>query len=295
MGCYSSFHVQIPGRLESVPVPCGKCPYCLKRKVASWAFRLRKEDERSAASFFVTLTYEKPPISRIGKMTLNSSLPGGKKPSEKSPHRDLQTFFKRLRKGTFGTTWKYYAVGEYGSENWRPHYHIILFASTYRTKDELLVELYKAWTSGYIDVGTVTGASVAYVLKYVQKPSRIPEFNGDDRLSEFSLMSKGLGENFLTNATKDFYRENLEKNYVIQDGYKLAMPRFYRERILSPVEKLKQRQIIRRVSLERDVSSRRRFFLAHPLALVVDYETFKNENRLSAYRSFFKNQKIRSL
>jgi len=281
MSCFNSFHVTIPGRLDTVPVPCGKCPYCLKRKVSSWAFRLRKEDERSGASFFVTLTYESAPLANSGYMTLLK--------------RDVQLFFKRLRKATFGTTWKYYAVGEYGSENWRPHYHIILFASTYRTKNELLIELHKAWNQGVIDVGTVTGASVAYTLKYVQKPTRIPVHKNDDRLPEFSLMSKGLGENFLTNETKDFYRKNLSENYVIQDGYKMAVPRYYRERMLSSDDKLQQRKIIRESLERREGVRRERYHDLHPASLQVDYETYKNEQRLVSYRTFYKNQTLRKL
>jgi len=282
MSCFNPFHVTIPGRLESVPVPCGKCPYCLKRKVASWSFRLRKQDEISDASFFVTLTYAQiEHMTPRGFMNLNK--------------RDLQLFFKRLRKDTPETQWKYYAVGEYGTDNWRPHYHIILFASTQWSKQQLEIQLYKSWDKGKIDVGTVTGASVAYTLKYVQKPTRVPVHKNDDRLPEFSLMSKGLGENFLTDETKRFYRENLSENYVIQDGFKVAMPRFYRDRMLSPEQKLQQRKIILRVTQDNELAQRRAFHLLHPSLLAVDYETYRNENRLSAYRSFFKNQSIRKL
>lgn len=281
MSCYSPFHVEIPGRFESVPVPCGRCPYCLKRKVASWAFRLRKQDEISGASFFVTLTYSDPPMSSKGYMTLNKVC--------------TQLFFKRLRKNTPRTKWKYYLVGEYGTQNWRPHYHIILFADTHYSKDQLLVQLYKAWDKGLIDVGTVTGASVAYTLKYVQKPTRVPVHKNDDRLPEFSLMSKGLGSHFLTDNIKDYYERNLETNYLIQDGFKIAMPRYYRERILSSDLKLQQRKIIREATLRGERIQRQEFFDLHPGALSVDYETYKNENRLQAYRSFFRNQKNRLL
>lgn len=281
MSCYSPFHVEIPGRLESVPVACGRCPYCLKRRVSEWAFRLRKQDEISACSFFVTLTYSEPPLTAKGFMTLNKVC--------------TQLFFKRLRKSTPGVQWKYYLVGEYGSQNWRPHYHIILFSNSHYTKDQLLVQLYKSWDKGVIDVGTVTGASVAYTLKYVQKPKRVPVHRNDDRVPEFSLMSKGLGAHFLTENVKQFYRENLEQNYVVQDGFKLAMPRYYREKILSSEQKLQQRKIIRSSVFSKEAARQSAFFLAHPSALAVDYETYKNENRLSAYNSFFKNQSIRKL
>lgn len=282
MSCLSPFYVEIPGRLEAVPVSCGRCPYCLRRRVAEWSFRLRKEDERSDASFFVTLTYKD--ISHFtprGFMNLSK--------------RDLQLFFKRLRKDTPETVWKYYAVGEYGTDNWRPHYHIILFASTQWTKDQLLIQLYKSWNQGIVDVGSVTGASVAYTLKYVQKPKRVPVHKNDDRLPEFSLMSKGLGSNFITKNIEDYYRSHLEDNFVLQDGFKVPMPRYYRERILTSDQKLQQRKIIRSVHERREFEREKEFYTLHPGALSVDYETYKNENKLARWRSFFKNQSIRKL
>jgi len=42
---------------------------------------------------------------------------------------DIQKFFKRLRKchGKKHKSIKYYAVGEYGGQTLRPHYHIVIF------------------------------------------------------------------------------------------------------------------------------------------------------------------------
>jgi len=215
-----------------IPVPCGRCPECLKRRSSIWGFRLRKESERAKSALFVTLTYDTAyvPISPNGFMTLD--------------YRDVQKFFKRLR--FFHQDKKhpirYYVCGEYGSKRRRPHYHLILFNT-----DELSIA--KAWVHptdyqplGHIDFGTVAGASISYTVKYINKGQWKPDHKNDDRHPEFSNMSKGLGENYLTPAIVDYHRSHLEKAYVtLEDGLKIAMPRYYKDKLfkntLSPTAK----------------------------------------------------------
>ena len=102
------------------PVPCGQCPECKKAKVNSWLFRIGYELQRSENPLFITLTYRNDELTYT-----NSEQPTLVK-------RDLQLFFKRLRKKyekiyPNAKKIKYYAVGEYGSRTKRPHYHIIMF------------------------------------------------------------------------------------------------------------------------------------------------------------------------
>jgi len=112
--CITPFYKKEQTRGEHIPFPCGKCPPCKKRRTSGWSFRLVKEGERSLSALFITLTYdtEYVPITSNGYMSLDI--------------KDLQKFFKRLRKLT-NEKLKYYAVGEYGSTKMRPHYHIILY------------------------------------------------------------------------------------------------------------------------------------------------------------------------
>ena len=65
-------------------LPCGKCPNCYARRISGWSFRLMEEDKVSSSSYFITLTYDNPPMSENGFMTLKKS--------------DFQKFMKRLRK-----------------------------------------------------------------------------------------------------------------------------------------------------------------------------------------------------
>lgn len=220
--CVSMWIKEING--QRLNLPCGKCFACRSKRASGWSFRLIKEAERSSSALFVTLTYdpEKAPTTENGFMTLWKG--------------DVQKFFKRLRKLNKNKL-KYYAVGEYGGKTMRPHYHIILFNADIETID-------RAWKLddkeiGYVHIGEVTPASVGYTLKYISKIGKIPLFDRDDRVPEFSLMSKGLGSNYLTENMINYHRNDLlnRMHITIEDGKKLALPRYYKEKIYEPMEK----------------------------------------------------------
>lgn len=185
MECYTPIQIKDTKHGGLVTVPCGKCETCKKRRVSQWSFRLMQQDKHADSAYFITLTYDTTnvPITRRGYMVLRK--------------RDLQLFFKRLRKreGSVQDVLhdkrdkkpiKYYAVGEYGGQFKRPHYHVILFNLS---SPELVLD---TWNKGEVHFGFVSGASVGYTLKYMSKQSQIPMHKNDDRIREFALMSKDL-------------------------------------------------------------------------------------------------------
>lgn len=198
---------------EDIPLPCGRCPPCTARRVSGWSFRLMQQEKIATSAVFLTLTYdpENCPISEKKFMNLDK--------------RDLQLFFKRLRKKNEKKI-KYYACGEYGGKTNRPHYHLIIFDVDVETIES-------SWGLGQIHIGDVNGASIGYCLKYINKPNRIPLFYGDDRQKEFSLMSKGIGANYITDAVKRWHLADLGNRMicVTLDGVKLSMPRYYKNKI----------------------------------------------------------------
>jgi len=206
-------------------LPCGRCPNCKKRRVSNWSFRLLKESEGALTALFVTPTYnpENVPISKNGFMTLT-----------KGQDSDMTKFLKRLRKISLtGIKIKYYYCGEYGSENMRPHYHMILF-------NALSVDVVAAWMKpntneplGDIHFGTVEGASVGYTLKYISKNGKIPLHKRDDRIPEYSNMSKGMGLQYITENMKAWHLNGLRLYVVMEDGKKLSLPRYFRDKIFN--------------------------------------------------------------
>lgn len=184
------------------------------RLVHSWSFRLMQEEKKSSSANFITLTYatSNVPITKGRRFTLWK--------------RDLQLFFKRLRKADTKSgkqsLIKYFAVGEYGGRTHRPHYHIILFNAN-------IQDLQKAWGLGNIHYGFVDYASVYYTLKYVMKS---PRKRKDTRQKEFRLMSKGLGKSYVDKFGKWHQKAITERMYLnLMDGKKIGMPRYYKDKI----------------------------------------------------------------
>jgi hypothetical protein len=206
---------------KGVDVPCGKCGDCQARRISGWSFRILKEAERSSSAFFITLTYspEHCPITNKNLMTLRLS--------------DIQTFFKSLRKENKGKI-KYYCVGEYGGITKRPHYHLLILNLDYQSICD------NHWKKGHVYYGSVTPASAAYCLKYMSKESKIPQFKGDNRLKEFATMSKKLGENYITQQVRYWHKiDLLNRCYIpMKGGQKIAMPRYYKEKIYTEMEKM---------------------------------------------------------
>lgn len=216
--CLTPFCVRNKFTNQTTPVPCGKCPECLKRRVSGWSFRLMQEDKVSFSSHFVTLTYDTKhvPITKNGFMSLAKD--------------DVQRFFKRLRKAEAlisDNKIKYYLCGEYGGKTQRPHYHMLIFNVT---KISLIEQ---SWNLGQCHYGLVSEASVGYTLKYMNKAKKIPMHRNDDRLQEFSLMSKGLGANYITDSILKYHTADLFNRMclVVEGGKKVAMPRYYKDRI----------------------------------------------------------------
>lgn len=197
-----------------VPVPCGKCPACLKRRVASWSFRLEMESLLWTKQFFLTLTYDNEhiPISENGFLTLRP--------------KDLTDWFKRLRKRSGKL--RYYLCGEYGTNTKRPHYHVILFS----TSSLFESDIESTWFHGSVYYGNVQPASIRYTVQYYDKGVWRKSHVRDDREPEFSRMSQGIGKNFLTAKQVKNFLDNPQKSFIYDmEGRKIAIPRYYKKRM----------------------------------------------------------------
>lgn len=225
--------------LEFMPVPCGKCPACLSKRSNGWIFRLLEQDKVSDTSLFVTLTYENKFFSKeTGRITPKGYLTLVK--------RDFQLFMKRLRKlTTNGNILKYYAVGEYGSSTFRPHFHAIIFNSNHS-------DIEKAWSMGHVHIDHVNGNTVAYTTKYMHKGRLIPVHANDDRIPEFQLFSKGLGLSYINEKTIAFHNADLSRQYLTAlGGVKVPMPRIYRNKLFDDITKKKLARRVQTLILDK--------------------------------------------
>lgn len=219
-----------------------------------------QELKHSNSSQFITLTYDQKNArtDMFGNLSLAKD--------------DLQLFFKRLRKAhtkqnhimvTNGPAnemgdrisflqrpkpIKYFAVGEYGSGTNRPHYHIILFNSrieliqnAWGITNRLTKECKHIGGVNYGDERGVTEASITYCFKYLQKPNRTI-WKGECRNKPFSVCSKGLGIEYLTENMATWHAEDMiNRSYCVKpDGKKIAMPRYYKDKIFYDGERCQQ-------------------------------------------------------
>lgn len=208
-------------------VPCGKCINCIQRKRAEWTFRLKQETKQHLFTSFLTLTYNDSNLPKNGKLQ----------------KKELQNYFKRVR--TTEKNLKYYAIGEYGTKNKRPHYHAIVFSAD----NNILVD---KWTKsnrgdsepiGFVTTDKVTEASIHYVTGYLtdkygemdRKTGKQTNWSHSD-LIPFSLMSKGLGKIYLKHATK-FHKENFTTETITEGGKRTNLPRYYKDKIFDDKER----------------------------------------------------------
>lgn len=223
MACYFPFKGE-----EGIPFQCGKCPYCLQRRANDWVFKCIQEAKVSISAHWCTFTYVQPNITEKGFMTIDKT--------------SLQKFFKRLRKKYPEThpKIKYYAVGEYGTKTLRPHYHAIIFNAHREDILEAWTGVYGETENGLVHFDLVNENTVMYTTKYMMKSKKVPLFEGDDRIPEFQLFSKGLGISYLSKQVIEWHKADPTRLYVTVDGFKKALPRYFRLKIYDELERQKQ-------------------------------------------------------
>lgn len=235
-------------------IPCGGCLDCRIRQASDWALRLEHEARTSRGpdgatnGSFVTLTFSDEGLAdrlaqeHVDPATLHK--------------RDVQLFLKRLRKeraGLGGGKIRFFAVGEYGDETQRPHYHLLLFGEDFRndrvswpTEDGRQAfrsaTLAKLWKYGHHDIRPLTIETINYCARYVVKKFKSAE---EKRASlervhlltgecfqveeEFALMSRkpGIGAHWF----EKYQADTFPHDYIVSDGKKKAVPKYYMKRL----------------------------------------------------------------
>lgn len=202
-----------------------------------WAIRITHEQAMHEASCFLTLTYDDEHLPPFGQLV----------------KRDLQLFFKRLRKSV--GSFRYVACGEYGELRRRPHFHVALFGLDFRADrllrgqgiqgDELFesATLGSVWTQGNHMIGALTFESAAYIARYITKrisgsgASPLPLACDPATVElvmpnpEFLLCSRrpGIGDAWF----KKHFRSDVfpHGRVITAQGTPAPVPRFYKEKL----------------------------------------------------------------
>lgn len=170
---------------SQIPANCGKCRGCLTNRKQLWTHRIILESMAHDKNCFVTLTYDDDHFPKDSSLDPDT----------------LQRFIKRLRRRS-KDTFRFYAVGEYGTSTGRgplgvnPHYHLCLFGLGENSAEDIG----KSWTEegepiGYVYTGSLTPQSAAYVAGYVQKKDQYNKDMYDEMglYHEFARMSNRPG------------------------------------------------------------------------------------------------------
>lgn len=202
-------------RVEYVPISCGHCIECRKKKRREWMVRL-SEELRGGENppLFVTLTIRDEEMKRV-KGTENQIAT-----------QFVRWFLENIRKKTKKSL-KHYLVTELGEEKGRIHLHGFLWAN-----EEIVRE---KWIYGFIHIGTfVNEKSINYMTKYMLKQSI------DKSFIPKVLASKGIGKQYLKRIdvqNNKFREKGTNETYRFRNGTKMYLPQYYRNKIYSEDEK----------------------------------------------------------
>lgn len=170
---------------------------------------------------FVTLTYSDDFLPYVPTSEFPSLQPV-----------DLQLFMKRLRKAVEPDKIRFYAVGEYGDQSFRPHYHLALFnfetcrrgvtyggvggrRESWRDCCERCRLIGEQWGKGGVYLGSLETSSAQYLAGYVTKKMTVshdPRLLG--RFPEFARMSlrPGIGADAMHEVAHSLLSFNLEQS-----------------------------------------------------------------------------------
>ena len=216
---------------------CGQCMECRLAYSREWAIRISHEAQMHDANCFLTLTYDDAHLPNHGQLL----------------KRDLQLFFKRLRKQT--GPFRYVACGEYGELKRRPHFHAAIFGQDFRNDrieygegirgDKIYVspEVASVWQQSVFPFGHTIGSlefeAGAYIGRYITKrvsgigasplPLHVDVGSGELVLPnpEFLVCSKGIGKSWF----RDYFMTDVfpHGRVITAQGSPAPVPRYYKE------------------------------------------------------------------
>lgn len=96
---------------------------------------------------------------------------------------DHKNFLKRFRKlydekfNPEVPEVRYFCLGEYGPQSFRPHWHYLLFISKKRTSEEIERLLFESWKFGRVSIDFVEGSPNSYITSYAAGSNLVSPFH----------------------------------------------------------------------------------------------------------------------
>ncbi len=177
----------------AIDVPCRRCAKCLQFRQNRWRERAAWEIERAYQTghrtWWMCLTFSPIHLAGITMAARSTSL----KDVDATAYRDVQKYFKRLRKGK--AEFRYLAIMELGDENDRMHYHLLLHEKGSNILKETLEDLWPSNVWARLLGSEDASRTASYITKYATKSLDIrPRASSKYGQISFTLNSKNLGE-----------------------------------------------------------------------------------------------------
>lgn len=188
------------------------------------------------ANCFITTTYRPECLPPHGSLRMD----------------DFSAFIKRLRARVAPVRFRFQAKSEYGPNTFRPHYHALLFGFDFpdrvllrRTEADALTYaselLTETWGLGACECSDLTEKSCRYVANHnVDKLDgrladefyqRVDPETGEivqiERESQRMSNRPGIGSDWISQFECDAF----PSGYLISDGHKVPVPRYYKKRL----------------------------------------------------------------
>lgn len=229
-------------------VPCGKCYECVNVKRAEFCYRCKCERDNSASCFFVTLTYSDNNLHFCTtdlRFTAQKELERIAKLSPKEPYKyknfvlskkDFSNFMEKLqsvvKRYNFNLRVRMVLAGEYGTYNYRPHGHALIFFPLQFTIKQCEDIIKECWQFGNISVYNATDGAFNYLAKHFIKDDCGSELQQkvSPRFLKYSVYDGGIGHQLINNKSLLVnYFNNVMFSY--SGKYKVSIPRFLRRKL----------------------------------------------------------------
>lgn len=264
----------IDNRTTWLPIPCGECLECRKKKARDWTVRLMEDIREHKNGKLVTLTFSNEAYNELKREAINNSyreenklaMESRYKVSKKAAAMWWEKNEKKIRRARgkregygldnaiatiavrkFNERWRkkhkkavrhwlITELGHNGTEN--IHMHGVIWT------DESFDEIRSKWGYGYIyprskeeeEENYVGERSINYWMKYVTKIDKDHEY-----YKSIILCSAGIGANYGTSGRykRNSYKEEGETKdtYKTRTGHEIQLPTYYRNNIYTDKQK----------------------------------------------------------
>lgn len=224
-------------RVLSVPIQCNRCAECLKKKANEWRIRLFEETKYTDLNgHFVTLTFSEESLRKFRKQ-ITKKFKGLNEYDIDNMTASIavRRFTERWRK-KYKKSVRHWLITELGHKNTeRIHLHGIIWTN------EPKEEISNHWQYGIVWAGYekkdtyVNKKTINYIMKYVTKQ----DFDHKYYIPKI-FTSKGIGSKYIESgeaSTCRFKEEETKEYYKTEQGYKLALPIYYRNKLYTDEER----------------------------------------------------------